>query len=550
MISADRIQSIHPFNLGWFPQRFTSILAPRGWRSLVCWVAVMPLLAVTFSVQGATINARSVALTDVATAINAAANGDTVVLPAGTATWTAAIAVTKGISIIGAGKDVTVITASRSGRANQRTFSITAKQGQPMFRLSGLTIQGVAGQAGGTQGVVWMAGDAHQFRIDHIRIARLNESMLLFTGCLWGVVDHCDFDSIGNGNIIIQHPTWPAPGATTGAYGHGSWADGPNWGSEKFIFIEDCNYRGSSVNGIDGTQGARYVFRHNFIVSAISGHGTDSGFFRGTRAVEIYNNTSDSTQNTGPVHATPIQVRGGARLIWGNVFKGWGWPSFAQDYRGHDTYKPWGGSDGKNPFDNNDPTVFASGTVSGPSSGTTVVLPLSGVTANQYRNYVIRNTNLTSPNTFSTITSNTASSGGKATFTYAEAAGYPGMATLMFYGGQHFELRKVLAGLDAPGRGKGDLLSGNPSTGTPINTVTGTPSWPRNALEGIYFWNNHDTSPTGPLSKFNYTGIPAVGGGLYLSAPANYTPYPYPHPLTQSQTQSQIAPPSNLQIVP
>ena len=264
MISADRIQSIHPFNLGWFPQRFTSILAPRGWRSLLCWVAVMPFLAVTFSVQGATINARSVALADVATAINAAANGDTVALPAGTATWTAGITVTKGISIIGAGKDVTVIIDSKSGRDNQRTFSITAKQSQPMFRLSGLTIKGVAGQAGGTKGVVIMTGDAHQFRIDHIKISGLNESMLLFSGCLWGVVDHCDFQSVGSANIVIEHAAWPASGATTGAYGHGSWADGPNWGSEKFIFIEDCNYTGSSVNGIDGNSGARYVFRHNF----------------------------------------------------------------------------------------------------------------------------------------------------------------------------------------------------------------------------------------------------------------------------------------------
>ena len=507
-------------------------------------------LAGTFRVQGATITARSVALTDVATAINAAANGDTVALPAGTATWTAAITVTKGISIVGAGKDVTVIVASRSGRSDQKTFSVTAKQSQPMFRLSGLTIKGVVGQAGGTRGVVSMGGDAHQFRIDHIKIADLNESLLLFTGYLWGVVDHCDFNCIGTAQIVMGHATWPAPGATTGAYGHGSWADAPWWGTEKFIFIEDCNFTGTSPYTTDANGGARYVFRHNFCVGLIGGHGSDSGYYRGTRAVEIYNNISDASKNPSGKRAHPIQVRSGACLIFNNVFNGWDWPAFAQDYRQHDTYTPWGGSDGTNKFDQNDPTVYYAGTVSGPSSGTTVVLPLSGVTANQYRNYVIRNTNLTSPNTFSTIISNTASSGGKATFTYAAAAGYPGKPSLAFSSGQHFEIRRVLAGLDAPGRGKGDLLSGNPSTGTPINTVTGITSWPRNALEGIYFWNNHDTSSTGPLSKFSYGGIPAIGGGLYLSTPANYTPYVYPHPLTRGLTQSQIAPPSNLQIIP
>jgi hypothetical protein len=550
MRSTDRIQSIHRFNSDCVPQRFLSILPAGGWRFLLCWIAVMLPLAGTFRVQGATITARSVALTDVATAINAAANGDTVVLPAGTATWTAGITVTKGISIIGAGKDVTVIIDSKSGRDNQRAFSITAKQSQPMFRLSGLTIKGVPGQAGGTKGVVIMTGDAHQFRIDHIKIAGLNESLLLFTGHLWGVVDHCDFNTIGTAQIVMGHATWPAPGASSGAYGHGSWADGPWWGTEKFIFIEDCNFTGSSPYTTDANTGARYVFRHNFCVGMIGGHGTDSGYYRGTRAVEVYNNTSDASQNTGSIRANPIQVRSGAGLFFNNVFKGWDWPGFAQDYRQHDTYAPWGGSDGTNKFDQNDPTVYHSGTVSGPSSGTTVKLPLSGVTANQYKNYVIRNTSLTTPNTFSTITGNTASSGGTSTFTYASAAGYPGKATLAFSSGQHFEIRKVMAGLDAPGRGKGDLLSGNPGTSTPISTVTGTPSWPRQALEGIYFWNNRNTSSTGPLATFNYGGIPAIGGGLYLSVPANYTPYVYPHPLTQGQTQSQIAPPSNLQVMP
>lgn len=546
MITANLAKWTSGLNSEASPQRFRSILARAGCSCFLRWVAIALLFLGTSLAQAATITARSVSLADVATAINAAANGDTVAIPAGTATWTAGITVAKGISIIGAGKDVTVITASRSGRANQRTFSITAKQSQPMFRLSGLTIKGVAGQAGGTQGIVWMSGDAHQFRIDHIKIAGLNESLLLFTGYLWGVVDHCDFNTIGTAQIVMGHGTWPAPGATTGAYGHGSWADGPWWGSEKFIFIEDCNFTGSSPYTTDANNGARYVFRHNFCVGMIGGHGTDSGYYRGTRAVEVYDNNSDASQNTGSIHANPIQVRSGAGLIFNNVFKGWDHPPFAQDYRQHDTYSPWGGSDGKNAFDNNDATIYAAGTVSSASSVTTsgasVVLPLS-VAANQYKNYVLRNTSSTAPNIFSTITGNTASSGGKATFTYQLAAGYPGKETLAFSSGQHFEIRKVMAGLDAPGRGKGDLLSGNPDSSIPINTVTGTPSWPRNALEGIYFWNNHNTSTTGPLATFSYGGIPAVGGGLYLSAPANYTPYVYPHPLT-----SQLLPPSNLQI--
>ena len=110
-------------------------------------------------------SSNQISLEDARRANPGAQIGDTVALPAGTATWTAGITVTKGISIIGAGKDVTVIIASRSGRTTQRTFTITASANQPMFRLSGLTIKGVAGQAGGTQGVVWMGGNGEEIEI-------------------------------------------------------------------------------------------------------------------------------------------------------------------------------------------------------------------------------------------------------------------------------------------------------------------------------------------------------------------------------------------------
>ena len=42
--------------------------------------------------------------------------------------------------------------------------------------------------------------------------------------------------------------------------------------------------------------------------------------------------------------------------------------------------------------------------------------------------------------------------------------------------------------LDQPGRGQGDLLTG----GFPnkVNSTTGTISWPNQALEPIYIWNN------------------------------------------------------------
>ena len=54
-------------------------------------------------VNGAVLEAKSVSLSDVHAAIRAATDGDTVTVPAGTATWTATLNITKNITLQGAG---------------------------------------------------------------------------------------------------------------------------------------------------------------------------------------------------------------------------------------------------------------------------------------------------------------------------------------------------------------------------------------------------------------------------------------------------------------
>jgi hypothetical protein len=497
-----------------------------------CPILLLSLKVFACTAQAAVIRAESLSLADVARAINIAADGDTLLLPAGRATWTDAITVNKGISIIGAGQDATVITASISGRSDRRTFTIFASARQPMFRLSGLTIQGVTGErVRGPNGVIHMFGDAHRFRIDHVKITELEDSLIIFDGYLWGVVDHCNFETIGTANVVIGHSTWPGPDGGPANNGNGSWADDPYWGTDKFIFIEDCTFTGASPFAIDANNGGRYVFRRNFTVGLIGGHGTESTLqARGTRAAEIYDNVSDAGASTNSsLKDKPIVVRSGARLIFNNVFKNWNHPAAINYFRGHNVFRLWGGANGTNAWDDADPRVYASGTVTRASSGSTVVLPLSGVAANQYEGYVLRNTSAGSSLRFSTIMRNTASRADRVTFSYMRSAGL-GQRTMRFAAGDHFEIRKVLAGLDAPGRGRGDLLTGRLTT--IYNTVTGRRSWPHNALEGIYFWNNHNDSPSGPLATFSYQGIPAIEGGLFTTPKPDYMPFPYPHPLT------------------
>ncbi len=152
--------------------------------------------------------------------------------------------------------------------------------------------------------------------------------------------------------------------------------------------------------------------------------------------------------------------------------------------------------------------------------------------------------------------------------------------------------------IDAPGRGAGDLLTGNfPNV---KNSRTGTISWPQQARVPLYIWGNNYT-PSGGYSgtslvsfssavsenrdwyqtagSFNATvgvgsglssarpGTCTAGPGgntsgvaywatdqntLYVCSATNvwtpyYTPYTYPHPLTSgSGSSSSLMPPTNL----
>src|SRR5574343_665084 len=68
------------------------------------------LLLLANSARAATNTAATVARADVLTAYNACANGDTLEIPAGAASWSSAITVAKAIRIIGAGTNSTIIT--------------------------------------------------------------------------------------------------------------------------------------------------------------------------------------------------------------------------------------------------------------------------------------------------------------------------------------------------------------------------------------------------------------------------------------------------------
>src|SRR5205085_9537614 len=132
-------------------------------------------------------------------------------------------------------------------------------------------------------------------RVDHCHFDHIYGRNIQTDGWTYGVADHNYIEAEGNGQSVYINC------GTYGGYtmGHGAWADYPWFGTNRFFFIEDNTIVGNGIvttsGAIDAEYGGRFVARHNYFNNARPGwHGTE-GENRGTRAVEIYDNTYDWT---------------------------------------------------------------------------------------------------------------------------------------------------------------------------------------------------------------------------------------------------------------
>jgi hypothetical protein len=298
---------------------------------------------------------------------------------------------------------------------------------------------------------------------------------------------------------------------------------------------------------------------------------------RGTRAKEIYDNTFNFTICC----PSGLEQRSGTALYHDNIFignmpAGLNGPGIAgmSNYRETATNHPLSPpgfefADGSNSWDANDtdgaghhvdgqpPFLFDSGTS---SSGTqsigsaTMTDTTKSWTTNQWAGFSVRNTTLLEGSFIISNTSNTI------TYFYS--------GTLVFTAGSPYQIHRVLRQMDQNGRGKSDQLTGEyPNT---VNSTTGTPSWPHNALEPLYAWNNAYT-PTNTSLGFRQswaqgepTSVINVDFfNLGIGFPADTTPsqvssfytaavngvaytgtFTYPHPLVGGSP----AAPANLRI--
>jgi hypothetical protein len=475
----------------------------------------------------ADIPAASASYADVNTAVSAAANGDRVLVPAGSATWPSSLVISgKAIELIGAGIGSTVITDGvvRTGGLPRMISWDTIDGG--LSRFSGFTINGGVEADGFNKGIIYITGSSHQFRMDHNAITPTAvTSGVQFDGDLRGVVDHNTITVDHAFGIYTFHNTWGG----VGNYGDNSFAQPDSIGTVEALFVEDNQFiNNQTVNffnfAVDGWSGSRVVYRHNTFTNCVwDNHGTESGGrLRGARQLEVHDNTFiiDLQGNAFP---SVIGLRSGTGVIYNNAVTATNGTltrvADGVNYR-NDPFEPfyifgWAGK--VTPV-----SITHSGTTA--TVTTTDRYGLASFHGYAYTdNYVqIAGANQAPYNGIFQVTGFTAS-----TFTYTMASDPGATATGTLVVSSPWDGNTDAFGyraIDQIGAGQCDLISGD------VPVPTGNV---HQALEPLYVWGN---TLNGSASNFgiDQTNSPSVvveNRDYYNSARPGWSPYTYPHPL-------------------
>jgi hypothetical protein len=286
--------------------------------------SLLPILIVLFAVEahaacgGSSPNliAADASRTEVAACVTAAAqSGDTITIPAGSASWASPIAVgSKSINFVGAGIDNTVITLTGSGYTLINMGDSTTKISDMTFIDGGILIDGknfvIARMkfVNSVQGGTWRLVEVHGVHGYHP----------------YGVIHSCIFE---NATIAMAslYDTLDNMGPT--------WAlQYPLGDPRNVVYIEGNTFTKTHtgvMNVIDGRFSARHVMRFNNIMSAstagdislyIEAHSIQNETcLRGYMRWENYNNIISTAAN--PTF-TSMFIRAGTGIIANNVITG------------------------------------------------------------------------------------------------------------------------------------------------------------------------------------------------------------------------------------
>jgi hypothetical protein len=266
-----------------------------------------------FVANSATNIAASVEYADVNAAATNCADGDTLVIPAGSATWTNQLYIVgKSLNIYGAGQDKTFIIDNVA----DNYFFWIQESTATFFRWSGFTIIGSIYRAGTGRRTMGISGATNYFRFDHITISNAMHGCIYTYNWSCGLIDNCYFQQGSN--------VRPITGVGVNGDGWMSWTNTPaSWGTTNVVCIEDCvfDWKGNGNGAVDSYAAARWVFRHNYCTNINVGcHGTDSTGLQSpsTLTWEVYNNYwTNSTDG----NMLLLSFRGGTGLVFSNRFE-------------------------------------------------------------------------------------------------------------------------------------------------------------------------------------------------------------------------------------
>ncbi|MCB0397232.1 MAG: T9SS type A sorting domain-containing protein [Flavobacteriales bacterium] len=304
----------------------------------------------------------------IANALNAAVDGDEILLPKGRFVFNGRIYLKKRISVTGQGiwneSAQTGTLLYRDPKLAESVLTSTVAinmifvdpQTDANFNIlfKDFTIRGKQPSLKANDGLS-MAPDCgiylryvNGFRITRVRFEYFGESavhVLHRDNIAHGLIDHCQFYN----NVKDPNGLRGDKGLGLG-YGvvvysdNQEWISDPRFGSDNFIFIEDnifMYHRHSIAAGGGALYVARYnSIQNNLVASGIDAHesyGEQTGSNRfATRAVEIYNNTLINTvyrdftpiqpgdqKDVSLVPLEGIGIRGGEAVVYGNTIQGY-----------------------------------------------------------------------------------------------------------------------------------------------------------------------------------------------------------------------------------
>jgi hypothetical protein len=270
--------------------------------------------------NGATSNLADCAQATVQSAINSASDGDVLVCPGGSWSWSSVDLVNKNVTLRGAGIGQTKISLTAAGG-----IEASASNTKP-FRITGFTFAST-GNFGTDSGFAMMRVQGGKgWRIDHNRfeifsnVESYNGGNGVYTNNdVSGVIDHNEF--VKGGGTGCMHAAVYAQGA-----GATAWTLPSQIGKfDRTVFIED-NYfynpdacSGHNAHALYGQNGGIYVARHN----EIHGMNVDSHGFcniHGTREFEISNNTWTGVGSNNLYDV--LNLAGGTGVVYGNSMSG------------------------------------------------------------------------------------------------------------------------------------------------------------------------------------------------------------------------------------